>query len=126
MMEAGLACCGLNCDKCPVFIATANDDDTLRQKTAKEWLCLYADILKEIGIHELKPEDINCNGCRSERNLFVGCVNCPIRKCCKDKNITTCASCNEYESCGMLKGFYSFVVHQGAKDNLDGIRMGRS
>ena len=27
-------CCGLNCEECPVFIATVNDDDALRQKTA--------------------------------------------------------------------------------------------
>ena len=125
MKEQDLAYCGLNCNKCPVLIATANNDDVLRQKTAKEWSDLYAEILSKVGIYDLKSEDINCRGCRSNLGLFVGCVNCLIRKCCLEKKIITCASCNEYESCDMLKGFYSFAVHQSAKDNLDKIRMGQ-
>lgn len=35
MKEQDLAFCGLNCNKCPVLIATANNDDMLRQKPQK-------------------------------------------------------------------------------------------
>ena len=49
MKEQDLAYCGLNCNKCPVLIATANNDDMLRQKTAKEWSDLYAEILNKVG-----------------------------------------------------------------------------
>jgi hypothetical protein len=125
MSETALAYCGINCDKCPVFIATSEDDDSLRQKTAKEWSNLYGKILESFGIHSLKPEDINCYGCRSEQGLFIGCASCSIRKCCQDKGFITCAGCDEYESCDMLKSFYSFEIHQIAKENLDRMRMNR-
>lgn len=29
--------CGLDCEKCDAYIATVNDDQTLREKTAKLW-----------------------------------------------------------------------------------------
>jgi Protein of unknown function (DUF3795) len=66
-MEKLLAYCGINCDECPARIATVENDDALRQKTAEEWYKLYANILESFGIHSLKPEDINCCGCRSEQ-----------------------------------------------------------
>ena len=32
-----VAFCGLNCAKCDAYIATKNNDDALREKTAKMW-----------------------------------------------------------------------------------------
>ena len=108
--------CGLDCGACPVFIAKKNDDDELRLKTAQEWSELYADYLGKEG---LTKEDINCSGCCSHGDVFVGCAICPIRKCCSDNQLTTCAQCDQYNSCEMLKGFYSVPEHQPAKTNLD-------
>jgi len=117
-----LGYCGLNCEDCPVFVATANNDNGLRQKTARDWSKLYAAQLSEyLGKNSLSPGDMNCRGCQSESGLFIGCMNCPIRKCSREKEFATCAGCNEYETCGMLNGFFS--IHQNAKDNLDRIRM---
>jgi hypothetical protein len=63
MKEVELAYCGLDCEKCPAFIATANSDDALRQKTAVKWASLYAEILAQVGMIEaLKAGDINCKG----------------------------------------------------------------
>lgn len=118
MKTSALGYCGLNCEDCPVFIATVNDDNNLRLKTARGWSSLYAEFLGKDG---LKSEDMNCRGCRSESGLFIGCMNCPIRKCCREKNFITCASCSKYETCGMLNGFFTYH-HQHAKDNLDRIR----
>lgn len=120
-----LACCGLQCEECPVFIATANNDDALRQKTAREWTKFFAGYaaVKELAYlaKGLALEDMNCQGCQSEAGChFIGCENCTIRKCCQGRNLPTCAGCAEYESCGMLNGF--FTVHQQAKQNLDNIR----
>jgi len=114
-----LGYCGLDCEACPVFIATKNNDDELRQKTAKEWSGLYADYL---GKDVLAKEDINCSGCLSKVDVFIGCTNCPIRNCCREKDIGTCALCPEYPACEMLKGFYTVPAHQQAKLNLDRIR----
>jgi hypothetical protein len=115
-MENKLGCCGLNCEECPVFIATLKNDKELKAKSAKEWSTIYADYL----VKSLEPEDINCEGCHSE-NAFVGCKTCEIKKCCGEKGFRTCASCNEYSSCGMLNGFFAFP-HQQAKENLDALR----
>lgn len=125
MKESDLAYCGMDCSKCPVFIATAKDDDTLRQKTARDWTVRFADILETVGIESLKPEDINCHGCRTEQGRFFGCDKCAIRPCCQEKNLVTCAGCREYESCDILKGFYSFDIHRPAKNKLDRIRGGQ-
>ena len=117
-MEKNMGYCGLNCDDCPVFIATVNDDDVLRQKTAQEWSELYAAYIGK----DLKLEDVNCKGCWSDGTVFVGCSNCSIRKCCREKKFVTCASCSEYETCEMLKGFFSVSTNEPAKSNLDKIR----
>ena len=114
--------CGLNCEACPVFIAKASNDGELRQKTALEWSSLYADYL---GKDVLTKEDMNCSGCQTEQSIFIGCMNCPIRECCRAKEFSTCASCAEYLTCEMLNGFYTVPSHQLAKDNLDRIRMNR-
>ena len=51
-MEKIIAYCGLNCYNCPVFLATKNDDDVAREKTAAMWA-------EQFGF-DLKPEDIKC------------------------------------------------------------------
>lgn len=119
MEKSLLGYCVLNCEDCPVFIATVNNDDRLRISTAREWSVLYSDYLGKDG---LKPEDMNCAGCRfGEGAIFIGCTRCPIRKCCREKELNTCALCSEYDSCEMLNGFFS--VHPHAKANLDRIRI---
>ena len=118
MIKNNLGCCGLNCKECSVFICTVNNDDKLRQKTAEEWSILYAEYLGR----SLNLADMNCKGCWSEDTIFIGCSNCPIRKCCKEKGFNTCASCKEYNTCRMLNGFFSVPNHQYAKKNLEKIR----
>jgi hypothetical protein len=122
MEKIPLAYCGLDCSTCPVFIATANNDVNLKLKTADEWSKLYSEYT---GKKELSLEDMNCQGCKSSNNtLFVGCINCPIRKCSMAKNRISCADCAEYESCEMLNGF--FTTAPQAKDNLDAIRAAKN
>lgn len=122
MKKLHLGCCDLECEACPVFISKASNDDELRLATAKEWSKTYAEYL---GGNILKKEDINCSGCQSESDIFVGCLNCPIRKCCRDKTLATCASCIEYQKCELLTGFYTVPSHQKARHNLDKIRLDR-
>jgi len=119
MENTTIGFCGLNCEECSVFIATKNNDNELRQKTAKEWSGLYSEYLEN---KNLMPEDINCQGCHSRRDIFFGCKNCVIRDCCKEKQLKTCADCSDYESCDKLNGFFSVPEHKSAKDNLEKIR----
>ena len=87
-MKDMIGYCGLDCEKCDAYIATANDDPALREKTAK---LNHAPIL---------PEHINCEGCRMNGAKTVFCDSlCRIRKCALNKGVSTCGDCPELESC---------------------------
>lgn len=99
-MSKMIACCGLVCTECPTFIATKNDDDSAREKTA-------AFYRKAFGF-ELTPEEINCDGCLSTSGKLIGyCQTCVIRKCCFDKELENCAICAE-QPCEKLIKFHEF------------------
>lgn len=107
-----IACCGLDCSKCEGFLATEADDDSKRVEVAKQWSARYnADI---------KPEQINCDGCRSDGRKFFYCSDiCELRKCCLEKDIANCAACDMY-ACDKLKSF--FKVAPEARTALDALR----
>jgi len=122
MEEQKIAYCGLNCAECPIFIATVNNDFSLRQKIAREWSDLYGEYLKERGVDGLKPEEMSCGGCRSDGGRFMGCASCVIRSCCQERILDSCAYYSEYERCEFLKGFHSVIEHRAGMDNLEKIR----
>lgn len=95
-MKNNIAYCGLDCDKCDAKIATQNNDDELREKTARLWSQLN-------GI-EITKEMINCTGCKSDGVKTYFCdVLCEIRKCAAPKEIETCGECAECGACEKLK-----------------------
>ena len=84
--------CGLDCEKCDAYIATVNDDQALREKTAKLWA--------ELNNAPILPEHINCEGCRMNGAKTVLCDSlCGIRKCALNKGVSTCGDCSELETC---------------------------
>ena len=104
-----IAYCGLNCEKCDAFIATKNNDNALREKTAKLW--------SELNNVLILPEHINCDGCRVSGRKTVFCDKlCPIRQCAMQKGVDTCGECPEMEHCSKIA-----MVHannEEAKRNL--------
>ena len=77
-MNEIFAFCGLGCHECGAFLATEENDDQKRAEVAQEWSRLFK--------AEVKPEDINCDGCQSIGGcLFNYCKVCEIRKCGKEK-----------------------------------------
>lgn len=111
-MSKIIARCGLICSNCPTFLATKNDNDDAREKTA----AFYA---KEYGFN-LKPEDINCDGCLAiGGRLLDFCKNCEIRQCCNNKNLPHCAVCDE-QLCEKLVKFHEFSPH--AKASFDALK----
>jgi len=111
-MDEMIAFCGALCSECGAFLATMNDDDKKREEVAQLWS-------KEYGSN-IKPEDINCDGCLSEGgNLFDYSKVCEIRKCGKEKGITNCAYCDEY-SCERLEKLFEMAPE--AKKRLDEVR----
>ncbi len=107
-----IAFCGLDCHECGAFLATKNDDDEKRSEVAKLWSKQYR--------AEIKPSDINCEGCHSEgENIFSHCTVCEIRKCGQERGVDNCAGCSEY-SCEKLGMLFSMMPE--AKSRLDDIK----
>jgi hypothetical protein len=110
--EKMIASCGLVCSECPTFIATQKNDDKMREETAKKW--------SEMFHSDIKPADINCDGCTSNSTkLFNYCGKCDIRKCAKEKGVKNCAYCADYP-CEKLTAFLKNAPE--AKVVLDDIR----
>ena len=108
-----IGCCGIDCFRCDAYLATANDDDALREKTAKLW--------SELNQTEILPEQINCQGCRFEGKKTFFCDQlCEIRKCAVKHEKDTCASCAKMSECGVLSKI--IANNPEAKRNLDEIK----
>ncbi len=121
MRELHLGYCGVDCERCPLFVATVKNDDALRRETAARWSSEYGEYLGErLGRRQLAPEEMSCGGCRST-NLFVGCSICEIRACARGRGLGSCAHCASYEGCEALNGFFS--VHPDARAALDEVRL---
>ena len=90
-----MAICGLDCGSCAAFIATKNNDNKLRKKTAKEWTERYRKGKRNRP--PVKPTDINCKGCLSDGPIYLYCRQCKIRKCGFEKGITNCKECKDYK-----------------------------
>ena len=73
-----IAYCGLDCGKCNAYPATINDDQALREKTAKRWA--------ELNNVPILPEYINCEGCCVDgiKTVFFESL-CGIRQCALKK-----------------------------------------
>ena len=111
-MAGMIAYCGLDCGECEGYLATQADDDERRAEVARQWSARYnADI---------KPEQINCDGCRADGRKFFYCSDmCELRKCGLAKGVDNCAGCDEYP-CDKLEAF--FQVAPQARAALDALR----
>ena len=109
-MKQLIGCCGLDCEKCGAYIATFNNDDEMRKKTAKLW--------SEWNNTEIPPEAINCTGCRGDGVKAYYCsVLCEIRKCALGKGFETCAQCAELDGCKTVK-----VIHDNSEDAAENLK----
>lgn len=106
-----IAYCGLDCESCEARLATINDDNELRKKVAKEW--------SEMNKADIRPEMINCVGCRVEGIKFAYCESmCPVRQCAMAKEMDTCGTCKEINSCPKVGAIINNSIE--AKERLLG------
>ncbi len=111
MMPEMIAYCGLDCARCDAFTAAQSGDHERKQKIAERWS-------KELKA-EFTPEDIDCNGCKSDR-VSGWCTRiCAIRPCAQQRKVESCAHCQDYP-CSKLKEFLSH--EPDATNTLQGIR----
>lgn len=108
-MKQLIACCGLDYENCDARIATVNNDNELRVKTAQKWSILNnAPIMAEM---------INCMGCRADGAKTVFCSDmCEIRKCVNKKGFNTCGDCKELDNCKKVASVFEYTP--SAKENL--------
>lgn len=91
-MKQFIAYCGLDCEKCDARKATLDNDNALREKTARLW--------SEMNGVEITPETINCEGCRVDGLKTPFCNGlCPIRQCALGKGCATCGDCESMSAC---------------------------
>lgn len=109
-MKKLIAYCGLDCEKCDAYIATINNDNDLREKTAKLW--------SDLNNAQITSQMINCTGCRTEGPKTFFCSNmCQIRKCAKSKDFETCRDCAELSACQTVA-----QIHKHNKDALKNLK----
>lgn len=113
-MSQMIAYCGLVCSACPAFLATLVNDDEARAKTA-------ASYSEKFGLN-FRPEEINCEGCKSEGGKLIGyCRSCGIRRCCSERGLDTCAGCSD-QPCEDLIKFHEFSPE--ARDCFEKLKKG--
>ncbi len=96
-----IAYCGMDCSDCEGFLATEENDNDKRKEVAEKWSLQYNS--------DIKTEQINCSGCKSDGEKFFFTEDmCPIRKCNIAKGTANCAECNEYQ-CTRLKDFIALA-----------------
>lgn len=111
-MEKLISCCGLNCATCEARIATLANDDELRKQTAEKWKVMF-------NAPDIKPEMINCTGCRTEGAKIGHWGECGIRNCASAKGFATCGACSSLTNCETIKPVFGFTPE--ALENLKSV-----
>ncbi len=101
------ACCGLDCATCDARRATLNDDQALREATARKWSQEYH--------HPFTAAEIHCTGCRAEGVKIGHCGECAVRRCAIQKQVAHCGEC-AVQPCPTLDGFHQMLPPQLAQE----------
>lgn len=90
------AVCGLFCPACHVNIATREDPAKLAAMAQR---------------YQRSLDEMQCNGCRSEKRCFYCETKCTMATCAAGKGVEFCGDCAEYP-CKDLKEFQSLAPHR--------------
>lgn len=97
-----IGCCGHDCSRCITYLATINNDDTLRKQSQQFYKNMF-------GL-DIPIDEVNCLGCHSD-NVFMLCKNCPFKKCVLERKIAECSKCVEYP-CKVLTEYQEKYVNK--------------
>ena len=89
------AVCGLYCEACSLYIATAEDPVRLKRLATR---------------FQSSEEEIKCYGCRSNKRSPL-CMQCTFSACAANRNIDFCGECELYP-CDDLKRFQTAAPHR--------------
>jgi len=117
MKPEDLSFCGIDCNDCDVFKATATGDEEARARAHKVWLKTAQ---QHWGMETLDPAILSCRGCRSKGDdIFKGCRHCPMRNCAQKRGLASCGLCPEWETCDSLAQV--FADEPKARANLEAV-----
>lgn len=113
-MSTLIAYCGLDCETCPIYVATRVEDVTEQVRMRTD----IADQCTEIyNVHYTADDITDCDGCSATNGrLFEPCTECMVRNCAATKNIRNCSHCSEYV-CELLDEF--FMTEPESKERLE-------
>lgn len=111
-MNKLIAACGIDCEHCPAYVATASNDTAALAKLAEDWG-------RQFGF-SATADAVRCHGCHAEDGVQIGhCAECEIRLCATGRKLGTCAECKDF-ACERLSGFIKEVPD--AKARLEALR----
>ena len=84
-MEEVLSYCGYRCDQCPGYHVNIKSDED-RKRVQADWIKYYD--------HRAELEEVDCMGCKASPG--DGNPKCKVRPCAIEKNVATCAECEEF------------------------------
>ena len=88
--------CGLLCNECPVYIATAENNEEAQERIATEFSGERMQFTKE---------EMNCYGrSHEETKNSKMCSGCEIRICAESKEVKNCAYCKDF-TCDKINQF---------------------
>lgn len=92
------AYCGINCGTCPLYVATVNNNTSMKEDIRLKYEKIYN---RSIDIKEME-----CNGCKSDKKFSLSRA-CNITPCNISKGIDTCSQCRSFK-CDRIKKFYDW------------------
>lgn len=91
-----LGYCGEDCEPCNIYRWSVFGE-VLEPEIIKRW---QEDIKEYHGVESVGPDQLKCHGCRYEgQDDFFTFKRCPIRGCCKSREIISCKFCQDIETC---------------------------
>jgi len=114
------SCCGIDCSTCDLFKATVHADAEAFQRAHAVWTKTAQE---HWGMQTLDPAILKCRGCRAKgAEDFKGCLHCPMRRCAKEKGLTSCGLCPGWRDCEKL--CHIFAVYPQGRQNLEQVEAG--
>ena len=108
------AVCGLYCGACSLYRARRDDNpqrlEELVKTMSERW--------------QVKPEEIDCDGCLAGGRLMPYCRQCKMRLCAAEKpEVTRCSDCTDFP-CSLITDFNNDGMRHHAEvlDNLRRMR----
>ncbi|MFW6248325.1 MAG: DUF3795 domain-containing protein [Bacteroidota bacterium] len=86
-----IAYCGIDCSQCLIYQASTEDDLRKKREIIKSW---------STKKFPLTMYNVECFGCKGDKTVNF-CGKCDIRICAKNKNLNSCAFCQEFP-CHMI------------------------